>query len=404
MHRVRLYPTPTQVARLGFFLHVTRELYNAALQERRDAWQMRRHSVTHKQQYSELTALRHEDPRLRSVYRECLDAALHRLDLAFAAFFRRLKAGAIPGFPRFRAARQWRQLEFPHGNRALKCNERQTRVSIPGIGTVPLRKGREIPRFGRAFVVERNGRWYAVFECSREPEPLPATGAEVGMDRGIRTLVALSNGERIANPRHLERRRAVVERHQRAVEERTHRDAAGRALNRRDPKRIGAVLRLARAKEREANARRDALHKLSRTLVDAYDVIAIEALRIRNMLRSAKGTVEQPGSNVRAKASLNRAIADAGWGTLVTLLREKAEKAARAIVAVPAQNTSRTCAVCGHVAAQSRRGAWFACVGCGHAADADVNAAQVILQRAQSALARSELPPGDTRFKQHNAA
>ena len=404
MHRVRLYPTPTQAALLGFLLHVTRELYNAALQERRDAWQMRRHSVTFRQQYAELTGLRRADARLQSVYRELLDAVLHRLDLAFAAFFRRIKAGDVPGFPRFRSARQWRQLEFPHGNRALKLGERQTKVRIPGIGWVPLRKGREIPTFGRAFVVERNDHWYAVFEGSHEPEPLPRTGAVVGMDRGIRALVALSNGERIANPRHLDHRRRVVECHQREVEQRTQRDAAGKVRNRRDPKRVGAVLRLARAKEREANARRDALHKLSRKFIDAYDIIAIEALRIRNMVRSAKGTVEQPGSNVRAKSGLNRAIADAGWGTLVTLLREKAEKAARAIVAVQAQNTSRTCAACGHVAAQSRSGAWFSCVGCGHAADADVNAAQVILQRAQSALATSELSPGDTRFRQHDAA
>jgi putative transposase len=205
-----------------------------------------------------------------------------------------------------------------------------------------------------------------VFECRREPEPQPKTGKAVGLDRGIRALVATSEGEPIENPRHLERRRAVVERHQRDLEKRTIRDARGRVTNGRDRARRSAVQRLARSKEREKNARRDALHKLSRRLVLEHDLIAIEALSVRSMMRSAKGTAEQPGRNVRAKAGLNRAIADAGWGLLVTLLREKAEWAARAIVEVNARNTSRTCALCGHVAAESRSGARFRCVRCAH--------------------------------------
>src|SRR5579864_6970828 len=127
MHRVRLYPTPSQRARLGFMLVVTRELYNALLDERRYAWTARRLRVTSKMQYAELTALRAEDARIAAVYRECQDAVLHRLDLAFAAFFRRVKNGEAPGYPRFKPASRWHQLEFPHGDRALKLDERQSR-------------------------------------------------------------------------------------------------------------------------------------------------------------------------------------------------------------------------------------------------------------------------------------
>jgi putative transposase len=258
-----------------------------------------------------------------------------------------------------------------------------------------MRKGRPIPPFGRAFLVMRNGHWYAVFECDIEVQPLPPTGNSAGLDRGIRALVATSDGERIANPKHVEKRRAKVERHQRELDRRTIRDAAGRVRNRQDLKRQSAVRRLARAKDREKNARRDALHKLSRKLVNQYDVLVVEALQVRSMMRSAKGTLESPGRHVRAKAGLNRAIADAGWGMLVQLLREKAAKAVRVVQAVPAKNTSRTCARCGHVAAESRKGPWFRCVECGHEDDADVNAAKVILARAQSALATSALSPGE---------
>lgn len=364
---------------------------------------MRVVSLTQNSQRRELTQIRRDDSRIAAVYQECEDAVLHRLHVAFQAFFRRIKRGEVPGYPRFRAAARWKQIEFPHGDRALKFDAAQKRVRVPGVGTMPLRKGREIPNFGRAFVVEKNGRWYAVFECERESEALPATGRSIGLDCGVTALVATSSGELIANPRHVERHRESGEREARVVAERTVRDSRGRCLNRRDPARIAAVKRLARAKEREANARRDMLHKISRAIVNAHDLIAVEALKIRNMLRSAKGTIEAPGTNVKAKAGLNRSIADAGWGMLVTLIREKAESAGRRVISVDPKNTSRTCAECGHVAADSRDGVRFACVGCGHRDHADVNAARVILQRAELRLS-SELSRARNPLGQHDAA
>ncbi len=159
--------------------------------------------------------------------------------------------------------------------------------------------------------------------------------------------------------------------------------------------------RLARAKEREANARRDWLHKVSREIVRRFDRIALEALRLRSMTRSAKGTSEVPGVGVRAKAGLNRALLDAGFGILATLIREKAEYAARTVIEVDARYSSQTCAACGCVCKESREGPCFTCVRCGHAADADVNAAQIILLRAESP---PKSAPGTARGRQHDAA
>ncbi len=405
MHRVRLYPSPAQERRLDYVLHATRHLYNAALQERRDAYRMRGVSVTAKMQYAELTALRAEEPGMAGVYRECQDAVLHRLELAMQAFFRRLKRGEAPGFPRYKGARSWSQIEYPHGDRALKLDAEQRRVRVPGVGRIPLRKGRSVPDYGRAFIVRKNGRWYAVFECRRDVAPLPCTARVVGIDRGVRVLAATSTGELIANPRHADRLRSRVEVHAVALDAASLKDAKGRCLNRRDPARIAAARRLARAKEREANARRDYAHKVALRLVRGHDLIAIEELRVRNMTRSARGTVDSPGTNVAAKSGLNRALLDAGFGQLGTLIREKAEYAARTVVSVDARYTSQTCAACGHVAADSRSGRHFACVRCGHAADADVNAAQVILARATAQSApMSELSSGSTRFTQHDGA
>jgi hypothetical protein len=128
VERIRLYPTVSQAGRLGFMLHATRHLYNALLQQRRDAYRYRGIAISAKAQYAEITALRHEDPGVAAVYRECQDAVLHRLDLAFTAFFRRVKRGETPGYPRFKAASRWEQLSFPHGDRALKLDAGQRRI------------------------------------------------------------------------------------------------------------------------------------------------------------------------------------------------------------------------------------------------------------------------------------
>ena len=368
-------------------LDVTRELYNALLQERREAYRARNIRITGKQQYAELTALRKPshciDARLAAVYRECEDAVLHRLDLAFAAFFRRIARGEAPGYPRYKPASRWAQLEFPHGARALKFNVTQTKVVVPGVGAVRLRKGRGVPPFGRAWLVCKNQRWYACFECERAITPLPASDAIVGIDRGVHVLAATSSGELIDNKAFGERNRRRIARHQRKLEEVTVRDAAGRVQNRRDPLRQAAALRLARAKEREANRRRDYLHKKARAIVESAALIGLELLNLRAMTRSAKGSIEQPGRNVAAKAGLNRRMLDAGFGQLHRLIAEKAEEAARRVVLVDARFSSQECSRCGHVARESRRRRRFVCVRCGFCCHADVNAALVIRGRAQ---------------------
>ena len=276
LHKIRLYPTCAQERALFDALHVTRDLYNALLWQRRDSWTTRRLNIRSKQQYAEITELRAADPRFAGVYRECEDAVLRRLDLAFAAFFRRLALGDEPGYPRFKSARRWNQLEFPHGDRAVTLDARQKRVRIPGIGSVKLRKRREVPlNYGRVFIVTQNSRWYAVFEAHREVQPLPATGNKTGVDRGVRTLAALSDGTLIPNAKPGSRLRQLVDFHARALDAVTIKDARGRPLNAKDPIRIAAVRRYARVKEREANARRDWLHKISRTIILLFDLIAL---------------------------------------------------------------------------------------------------------------------------------
>ena len=336
MARVKLYPNPSQAAALGKALDICRQLYNIALEQRRDAWRTRRLQVTHRHQYAQLTELRQNDPRIASIYRELLDAALHKLDLAFAAFFRRMRKGEKPGFPRFRARARYNCLEFPHGNRALTLSRTQREVRVPGVGSVRLRKGRDIGAFGRAMIVRNARGWYALFECHLEIEPKSPTGRRVGLDRGIITFAATSNGDRLTHPRLGNRKQAQVARLARIVARRRRGGA-----NRRK-----AVKMLARAHDRLRWARRDFIHKLTRSIVNSHDFIAIEALKVRNMMRSAKGSTQQPGSNVRAKARLNFAIADASWTLFASMLHAKAEEAGRTVVEVDPRYTSQTCSGC----------------------------------------------------------
>jgi putative transposase len=157
-------------------------------------------------------------------------------------------------------------------------------------------------------------------------------------------------------------------------------------LNLCDPRRKYALSNLRRAFERGANQRRDALHKVARIIVNAASVIGVEKLNVKNMTRSAKGTRARPGSNVRVKAALNRAILDAGFGLLRQMIISKAEEAGRIVIDVDPRYSSQECSRCGHIAARNRRRRRFMCVVCGFKCHADVNAALVIRGRAQSAL------------------
>ena len=340
IERIRLYPTVRQAAALRFMLDVTRELYNAALQERRDAYRLRGVSVTFKMQYAELTALRRPeswlDGRLAAVYRECEDAVLHRLELAMQAFFRRCKAGETPGFPRFkpRGALEATAVPARGPGAEVRCRTSSACGYRAWAASSCAKDAGCRPSAGRGWS-SGNGRWYASFECERAVKPLPKTGRLIGIDRGVHVLAATSDGQLIRNLAVGEKRKRATARLQRELEAVTERDGAGRvhqpARSKRDRGRCCGWLAPKSAKPTPG-----ATTRTSGTgqIVNGADVIALEALRLRNMTRSAKGSIQQPGRRVAAKAGLNRVVLDAGFGLLHRLIAEKAEEAARRVVLV----------------------------------------------------------------------
>ena len=207
--------------------------------------------------------------------------------------------------------------------------------------------------------------------CAKVPaNELAPTGRAIGIDLGVGVLAACSDGSIHENPRHRRRLAPALAR----VQQR--RSAHGRGSHRYKR----ATAEIAQLKHKEANRRKDALHKLSRLLVDDNDVIVHEDLKISNMSRSARGTAHRPGANVAAKSALNDAIMDSSWARLIAMVTYKAAEAGRRVIAVNPRHTSQRCSSCGHVASENRDKQKFSCVSCGFSDHADINAARNILR------------------------
>ncbi|SDI30573.1 putative transposase [Sinosporangium album] len=380
-------PTARQAAALAACLEDHRELYNAALEHRRTAYGKAGVTVRYGDQSGELKHIRAGDPGGQGRWSfSSQQATLRRLDRAFKAFFARVEAGRAPGFPRFKGRGRFDTVEWPKDGDGCRWDSQPdhptaTYVRLQGVGHVRVHRHRRVSGTVKTIGVKREGsRWYVVLSCDGVPaRPLPATGAAVGLDMGVASLVTTSGGEHLDNPRHLAASAGRL-------------TAAQQALARKkrgSTRRRKQVARIAALHARVRRQRLDGAHKAANALVRGYDVIVHEDLKIANMTRSASGTVEAPGRNVAAKSGLNRSILDAGWGVFLQVLAHKAESAGRELIAVDPAGTSRTCARCGHRAKENRTTqAGFACTACGHEAHADVNAAVNIL-RAGLALRRA---------------
>jgi transposase len=239
---------------------------------------------------------------------------------------------------------------------------------VPKTGWVRFRWSRAVPEGAKSYRVtmDRAGRWHVAFAVIPAPVPAPGNGQVVGIDRGVAVSAALSTGDLLHAPGLTARERRRLRRLQRRL-----------ARARRGSNRRGRVKHaVARLKARETDRRKDWAEKASTGIARRFDVIRVEDLKITNMTRSAKGTLGDPGRNVRQKAGLNRGILGSGWGLLV---RRLADKAPGRVEKVKPHYTSQRCSACGQVDARSRESQpRFVCTACGFAGNADVNAARNI--------------------------
>jgi len=391
-YKFLMRPTVGQAQALGEMLRDHCSLYNGALQERRDAYRhVSRTSVKYGMQSAQLKDIRAFDPERQGRWSfSSQQATLRRLDKAFAAFFRRVKSGEAPGYPRFRGVSWFDTVEFPKDGDGCRWNSTPhdpvTRVRFQGVGHVRVHRHRAVVGRVKTVSVKREGqRWFVVLTAEQaRPEPLPATGRVVGIDLGIANFLADSDGGFVPNPRHGQAAAAKLEAAQRDLSRfpRVRRDRRTRNHQR-------AVDKVARLHGRVRRQRLDHAHKTALDLVRAHDVIAHEDLKIRNMTRSPVPKPD-PGrpdgflpNGAAAKAGLNRSIHDAGWGVFLTILHVKAASAGREVIAVDPRNTSRRCPrpECGHTAKENRpTQEKFHCRSCGHTAHADTVGAINVLR------------------------
>ncbi len=296
-----------------------------------------------------------------------LQQTLQDLERAYANFFARRA-----DFPRFKKKGQHDRFRYPDPKQ-LKLDQGNSRLFLPKLGWLRYRNSREVlGAVKNATVCLSGGTWYVSIQTEREVEqPIPNGGA-VGIDMGIARFATLSDGSFIGPLHSFKRHEAALRRASQAMSRKTkfsHNWKKAKARVQRIHARIG-------------NARRDHLHKTSAAISQNHAMVCIEDLQVRNMSKSAAGTTEQPGKNVRAKAGLNKSILDQGWFEFRRQLDYKLAWAGGWRIAVPPRNTSRTCPCCGHVSADNRQTqAQFRCIECGFEENADVVGAINILSR-----------------------
>jgi putative transposase len=378
-YKLRGYPARRQEGRAVRLLADHCDLYNAASQERREAWRMRHLSVSYGDQSAQLKEIRAADPDGQGRHSfTAQQQTLRRLNVVFAAYLKHVRAvkgrKRRVGYPRFKPYQRFDQVLFVAGD-GVKWEPvdggRWAHATLRAVGRVKVKQHRPVVGRVKTLQLKREGRrWYVIVVTEAEPVPLPPTGRSVGVDVGVARFLTTSDGQVVANPRFLNTAQ------ERIVElQRRRQHARAGSGNRRRVRRA-----LAKEWRKLRNQRRDFHHKTARSLVDSCDSIALENLRVAAMTAAAAGTVEAPGRNVAAKAGLNRSILDAGWTQFARILVAKAESAGRPVIFVNPGSTSIDCHTCGARCVRPRQDT-VVCPVHGDM-DADLNGARNIASRA----------------------
>lgn len=386
--KFELQPNGEQVRSMRRFAGNARKVWNLALDK-----QQTNHAAGEKftnafGMNNWLPAWKAEYPYLTDSPSQTLQQVMGDLARAYKNFFEKRAA-----FPRFKKKGQSDSFRFPQG---FKIDQANSRIFLPKLGWLRYRNSRDILGVAKNITVSANGgKWFASIQTEREVEqPVhPATGI-VGIDVGIARFATLSDGSHIEPLNTFRKHQQRLARYQRAMSRKTKFSSNWKK----------AKARVQKIHTRIANVRRDFLHKTSTTISKNHAIVCIEDLQVRNMSKSAAGSSETPGRNVKAKSGLNKSILDQGWFEFRRQLEYKQVWLGGDVLAVPARNTSRTCPACGHVSADNRQTqAKFACVECGYENNADLVGAINVLAAGHAVLACGESAQSGHSVKQEPA-
>lgn len=351
-YKYRLYLTKKQQVILSQTFEECRWLYNHFLEQRKISWEKEKKSLNYHSQTVSIPSLKQERPSLDSVHSQVLQNVAVRIDLAFKSFFRRVKSGEKPGYPRFRGRGWYDSITYPQTGFEIKDGK----LKLSKIGSIKFKYHRQLEGKVKTCTIRRSatGKWYACFSCIVEPNPLPKTDKAVGVDVGLESFATFSDGSKISNPRFFredEKDLAKVQRKLSKAEKGT-------------PERKKRRKAVAKVHERISNRRNNFAHQESRKIVNQFDTICIEDLSINKMVHNR---------------CLSKSIHDAAWGQFAQYLAYKAESAGRRLVLVNPAYTSQTCSKCGHREAKKLSDRIHKCNCCGFETHRDINSALNIL-------------------------
>ena len=357
--KYRIYPTRAQATMLMSTLEECRWLYNHFLEERKLLWEQEQKHTSRFDQINSIGLLRETRPTLGLVHSHVLQNISGRVDLAFAAFFRRVKAGEKPGYPRFKGKGWYKSFTYPDSGFSIP---EDGFVRLSKIGLVKIKYHRPIEGMLKTCTVSRTqtGKWFVSFSCVVEPSPLPPNPSEVGVDMGLTTFATFSDGAKIANPRFFQRERKALAKAQRARK-----------------KHATALVH-----ERIENKRRNFAHQWSKRVVAKYGTICVEKLVVDKMLTGASRKNRDP----QKKGAKSVNIADAAWSQFLSYLAYKAESAGRRFVQVNPAYTTQTCSCCGARKKMPQNVRTYRCPVCGLEMNRDLNAAKNILRAGLCSL------------------
>lgn len=361
--KYRIFPSHTHTTKLNKSLNACRWLYNHFLETRKNSWEIEKKSLSRFDQSKTIPVLKKDHEFLNDAFSQCLQDVSTRLDLAFRAFFRRLKTNEKPGYPRFRGKFRYDSFTYPQAGFKLLNNTLQ----LSKIGNVKIKLHRPIEGTVKTCTVRRSatGKWFVTFACDIDhiPSEKPVEKA-VGLDMGLESFTTLSNGEKIENPRFFRSEEKSLKKAQRKLSKQEKGSKA----------RSKARKIVARVHERISNKRHNFAHQLSRRITNQFDTICVEDLRINDMKKE----------NFRC---INKSIGDAAWRMFLDFLRYKAEYAGSRYIRNNPAYTSQTCSVCGNRQKLKLSDRIFHCLCCDSKIDRDLNASLNILALGMQSLA-----------------
>lgn len=369
--KFEITPNREQSHRINQFCGCARFVFNHAL-----AWQNAQYAQDNSVKFSYtmianlLPFWKAEFPWLINCNAQVLQQSLKDLEKAFRNFFQKRS-----GFPKFKKKGVKERIRFPQG---CKLEQHNNRLYLPKIGWVRYRNSCSVVgEIKNVTVSKKCGRFYVSIQTEREVEIPKHQGGEIGIDMGIVRFATLSNGEYFESLNAFKTYKGKLAKLQRQLKNKAKFSKNWQKLQ----------AKIAKLHHKIANCRKDFLHKISSIISKNHAMIYVEDLQVSNMSKSAKGTVEEPGKNVKQKSGLNRAILDQSWYEFRRQLEYKSQWQGGALVAVPPHNTSRTCPCCGYTDKENRpTQAKFECIECGYTENADVVGAINILERGRTLI------------------